>query len=39
MGDQALAQFAQRRCGVPYLGDIKEQTGPGPEQPALDGPA
>lgn len=39
MGDQALAQFAQRGCGVPCLEDIQEQCGPGSEKPALDGPA
>lgn len=39
MGDQALAQFAQRGCGVPCLEDIQEQCGHGSEKPALDGPA
>ncbi|KAK4825975.1 hypothetical protein QYF61_003544, partial [Mycteria americana] len=34
-GDQALAQVAQRGCGVSTLGDIQKPSGRGPGQPAL----
>ena len=34
-GDQALAQVAQRGCGVSVLGDTQKPSGCGPGQPAL----
>jgi len=38
-GDHALAQVAQRGCGVSHSGDIKKPSGHGPGQPALGDPA
>ena len=38
-GDIALAQVAQRGCGVSHLGDTQKPSGHGPGQPALGGPA
>jgi len=37
--DQALAQAAQRVCGVSILGDIQNPTGHSARQPALGSPA
>ena len=37
-GDQALAQVAQRGCGISILGDIQEPSGHGYGQVALGGP-
>ncbi|KAK4811097.1 hypothetical protein QYF61_016383 [Mycteria americana] len=37
-GGQTLEQVAQRGCGVSVLGDIKNPTGCGPEEPALVDP-
>jgi len=36
-GDRALAQVAQKGCGVPMLGDIQKPSRHGPEQLAIDG--
>ena len=38
-GDGALAQAAQRGCGVSFSGDIPTPAGRGPVQPALGDPA
>jgi len=38
-GDGALAQAAQRGCGVSFSGDIQDPPGQGPVQPALGDPA
>ena len=38
-GDRALAQAAQRGCGVSLSGDIKDSPGQGPVQPAVGDPA
>ncbi|KAK4831197.1 hypothetical protein QYF61_015929 [Mycteria americana] len=38
-GGQALAQVAQRGCGISILGDIQSPAGHGPEQPAVADPA
>ena len=38
-GDGALAQAAQRVCGVSFSGDIQDPPGQGPVQPALGDPA
>jgi len=38
-GDGALAQAAQRGCGVSFSGDIQDPTGRGPVQPAVGDPA
>ena len=38
-GDGALAQAAQRGCGVSFSGDIPAPAGCGPVQPALGDPA
>jgi len=38
-GDGALAQAAQRGCGVSFCGDIQDPPGQGPVQPALGDPA
>ena len=38
-GDQALAQVAQRACGVSILEDIQKPSADGPGQLALGGPA
>ena len=38
-GDGALAQAAQRGCGVSFSGDIPDLPGQGPVQPALGDPA
>ena len=35
----ALAQAAQRGCGVSFSGDIQDPPGRGPVQPALGDPA
>jgi len=35
----ALAQAAQRGCGVSFSGDIQDPAGRGPVQPALGDPA
>jgi len=37
--DGALAQAAQRGCGVSFSGDIQAPPGRGPVQPALGDPA
>ena len=37
--DGALAQAAQRGCGVSFSGDIQDLPGRGPVQPALGDPA
>jgi len=37
-GHRALAQVAQRGCGVSHLGDVQKPSGHGPGQSALDGP-
>ena len=34
-GDGALAQAAQGGCGVSFSGDIQDQPGQGPVQPAV----
>lgn len=36
-GDLALAQVAQRGCGVTLLEDIRKSSGHGAEQPTLGG--
>jgi len=38
-GDGALAQAAQRGCGVSFSGDIQDPPGYGPVQPAVGDPA
>jgi len=38
-GDRALDRVAQRGCGVSFSGDIQEQPGLGPVQPAVGDPA
>jgi len=38
-GDGALEQAAQGGCGVSFSGDIQDQPGQGPVQPALGDPA
>ena len=38
-GDRALAQAAQRCCGVFFSGDIQKLPGRDPVQPALGDPA
>ena len=38
-GDGALAQAAQRGCGVSFPGDIQDLPGQGPVQPAVGDPA
>ena len=38
-GDGALAQAAQRSCGVSFSGDIPDPPGRGPVQRALGDPA
>ena len=38
-GDRALAQDAQGGCGVSFSGDIQDQPGQGPVQPAVGDPA
>ena len=37
-GDQALAQVAERGCGISTLGDIQKLSGHSAGQPALDDP-
>jgi len=38
-GDRAVAQAAQRGCGVSFSGDIPDPPGQGPVHPALGDPA
>ena len=38
-GDKALEQAAQRSCGFSFSGDIQNQPGQGPVQPAVGDPA
>ena len=38
-GDGALEQAAQGGCGVSFSGDIQDQPGRGPLQPAVGDPA
>jgi len=38
-GDGALAQAAQRGCGVSFSGDIQDPPGQGPVQPGVGDPA